>query len=653
MLSGSPRGRRRESVAQPAKSSSARGRCWRACKPQRLAARGKVCGRDTVAARRPASCTDHSHEDVCAGFGRAPCADRWRASRARRGGRAVEWASGRSERRCLGNVDSRRGRTWSRWAGCSRSRCSHPAGGGAHRSEPCARRRRVAAAHRRRPQRERPPRPPRSATAAPALPPLAARRLPLTGQASDRRRPTPAPLAATALDGAVVESDDYVVVDEPLVEPASRVGAARSGDARNRSGAAADGAPPSAVAESFALRPADRSVLVRNVPAPAAPARAGDHDRIVGARARRAGRARGAGPSASGRCRGAASPAGARAERRCASSSRAKTIAWRWFPTWRIPRTPSEHRSRSSRRSPRRPSRPWPRADPRRRRCARRPTALVPRPRTRLTADAAAAAWADAVLDRGSNACRPRRRPSRATCRRCSTSCGCLAVEGDPAAPGGDRPGDQSAWLRAARALDRRLPVWQLLLDERIAPRRGRPPERSARDDAALAAVAARSGGADRRHRRGRRVAQLSATRRPGRPDEHRRRRLTSKPAGPPPATCCCAWPTRGCRPSSARFSRSRRWSALAHDLRPWASGPVSLDALAALVEHYELTGSLGDADAIAELRLRMKWSDDPRLAVAGRRPESQLPQRQRARGAVGRDVQPPDSAAGADGRAA
>jgi hypothetical protein len=66
--------------------------------------------------------------------------------------------------------------------------------------------------------------------------------------------------------------------------------------------------------------------------------------------------------------------------------------------------------------------------------------------------------------------------------------------------------------------------------------------------------------------------------------------------------------------PQQREFLAQPPFSALALALRPWAGGPVSLDALAALIERYETTGSTRDAEAIAELRLRLKWSDDPRF---------------------------------------
>ena len=72
-----------------------------------------------------------------------------------------------------------------------------------------------------------------------------------------------------------------------------------------------------------------------------------------------------------------------------------------------------------------------------------------------------------------------------------------------------------------------------------------------------------------------------------------------------------------------------------AQELHPWASGEVSLDTLAASHRALRSDRLPRDADAIAELRLRMKWSADERLVGARRGAQSPLPQRQHPRVAV------------------
>jgi hypothetical protein len=170
----------------------------------------------------------------------------------------------------------------------------------------------------------------------------------------------------------------------------------------------------------------------------------------------------------------------------------------------------------------------------------------------------------------------------------------------------------QSAWLRAARALDRRLLVWQMLLDPRIARDVAARPAAPVRDGALLQSLheaAALTAGADEgaAWRTYLRLDDLASLTSVGGDDFVEARRAAARDVL--------------LRMSSARLSAEQRaflaqppLVALAHDLQAWASGPVSLETVAALIEHYELTGSLGDADALAELRLRMRWSDDPRL---------------------------------------
>ena len=61
-------------------------------------------------------------------------------------------------------------------------------------------------------------------------------------------------LAAPSLDGAVVESDDYVVIDEPLIEPQPTVDAPPP-TAASETNLKAVEAEPSALAQGFDIRP--------------------------------------------------------------------------------------------------------------------------------------------------------------------------------------------------------------------------------------------------------------------------------------------------------------------------------------------------------------------------------------------------------------
>jgi hypothetical protein len=168
----------------------------------------------------------------------------------------------------------------------------------------------------------------------------------------------------------------------------------------------------------------------------------------------------------------------------------------------------------------------------------------------------------------------------------------------------------QTEWLRASRALGRRLPVWSLLA---VSPREPITSPAEQADVVALlqtlheiAAITAGTaeGATWREYLRLDDLAGLTSVGGDGYGDARRAvaREMLSKMADP--------WLTAPQR----EFLAERPFAALAELVLPWAGGEASLDTLAAFIEHYESTGSLRDADAIAELRLRMKWSSDARL---------------------------------------
>jgi hypothetical protein len=171
---------------------------------------------------------------------------------------------------------------------------------------------------------------------------------------------------------------------------------------------------------------------------------------------------------------------------------------------------------------------------------------------------------------------------------------------------------DQSAWIRVSRSLDRRLPVWNLLLDDRAMIELAERPSASGAEGplwqslhevAALTAGTVEGAG----WRSYLRLDDLVGLTSVGGEDYADARRATAREVL-----------IRMAEPSltteQTAFLVQRPLVGLRHNLLPWASGPVSLEALAKLLEHYELTGSQADAETIAELRLRMKWSGDARL---------------------------------------
>jgi hypothetical protein len=169
----------------------------------------------------------------------------------------------------------------------------------------------------------------------------------------------------------------------------------------------------------------------------------------------------------------------------------------------------------------------------------------------------------------------------------------------------------QSAWLRASRALDRRLPVWGLLVDRDfqaqlqssvLATDNGGLMQ--AVDDILALTAGAAEGAAWRQYLRLDDLAGMTSV---AANDYSEQRRAVARDVL---LRMSSPWLT----PEQRDFVGQPPVVALAEALRPWASGEVSLDTLAAFIERYESTSSLRDADAIAELRLRMKWSDEPRL---------------------------------------
>jgi hypothetical protein len=187
-----------------------------------------------------------------------------------------------------------------------------------------------------------------------------------------------------------------------------------------------------------------------------------------------------------------------------------------------------------------------------------------------------------------------------------------LAHEGLEAAVHVADAAQQSAWVRAARALDRRLPLWKLVVDRRLALELASDDESSVSNGALLQSLhevaaltaASQEGAAWRSYLRLDDLAGLASVGGTAYADARRAaaRDVLLRMAEPRLTS------------QQREFLAQAPLAALANDLRPWASGAVSLDALADLVEQYELSGSPADAQTLAELRLRLKWSNDPRL---------------------------------------
>ena len=174
-------------------------------------------------------------------------------------------------------------------------------------------------------------------------------------------------------------------------------------------------------------------------------------------------------------------------------------------------------------------------------------------------------------------------------------------------------PAEQSSWVRASRSLERRLPVWSLLVDRQFMNEQnasmGRAPSNGAGlmealDDVVELTAGSAEASTWREYLRVDDIAGLASV---GADDYDESRRAVARDVL---VRIDDPWLTLAQR----QFLSQPPIQVLAYELRPWASGDASVDTLAAFIERYEATGALHDADAIAELRLRMKWSADPRL---------------------------------------
>lgn len=442
-----------------------------------------------------------------------------------------------------------------------------------------------------------------AADRAPALPPLAVQKPrfdePIYGEPQ---------LTAPSLAGAVVESDDYVVVDEPLVV------AAPVADVElpmpEVDPVEAD-IPPSAVAESFAVRPGDRSVVVRDVPAPEAPSRPAfaietlvrARDALVTLMEEAKRRTHELAEAAAAITRPpivAASPmrviVQSEDDRLAMIPDLAEAPA---APLLVEPLTPVAPAPA-----------PHPDPPPAPPALLHRPTALI-RDLEALTPTTPAAAWADRVLA-SLDQLTLQPAPESDQLAAMVESLRQLSSAGFNEALTVRNAAHQSAWIRASRALDRRLPVWALLLDERatrdLVDRESTPSDDAALldslHDVAAITAGAEEGTAWRQYLRLNDVAGLTSV---GGDDYLDARRAAARDV-------LIRMADIRLTPQQREFLAQPPLVALERNLHPWASGETSLDALAAAIEKYELSGSLRDAEAIAELRLRMKWSDDPHL---------------------------------------
>ena len=170
-------------------------------------------------------------------------------------------------------------------------------------------------------------------------------------------------------------------------------------------------------------------------------------------------------------------------------------------------------------------------------------------------------------------------------------------------------PAMQQNWLQAAEGLERRLGIWQLLIERGGSQPITPTPERSANLLPVLTSVATLL--ADTRNGQDWRdyllLDQIAAASSEGADcDQATRMRLGQEVLS---------------RLSDPRLTLEQKAfiagepiDGLARELRVWAAGPVDLEKLLAILERYEADGQMIYSSALAQLTQRMKWSDDVRL---------------------------------------
>lgn len=407
--------------------------------------------------------------------------------------------------------------------------------------------------------------------------------------------------AEPSLAEPMVIADDYVAVDEPLTVFEEPIESAAPG---LQAPVAEDTSNP--VAEGVALRPPSRSVLIRNAAAPAIATRSAfsveslvkvrdalsqaiEHVRQAEAHAAAAGNV------------AASQPAPPRVIVHNENDRLAMIpprVATSGEPELAPVAAPTPESALATTRAALR----------------HRPTALIEQ-LDNLTMVLPAAPWAHDVLARVealSNASAPAGRDWQPTVAELRL----LAERGFSEALSVADPADQSAWIRASRSLDRRVAVWSLLVDRQFMERQSAGSAwlsdngglmHSLHEVAAMTAGAA-EGATWRQYLRLDDLAGLTSV---GGDEFLESRRATARDVL---IRMTDPWLTAGQR----EFLTQPPLIALAQHLHAWAGGEVSIDTLAAFIERYESTGSLRDADAIAELRLRMKWSTDAQLQALG-----------------------------------
>lgn len=170
-------------------------------------------------------------------------------------------------------------------------------------------------------------------------------------------------------------------------------------------------------------------------------------------------------------------------------------------------------------------------------------------------------------------------------------------------------PAVQQNWLQAAQGLQRRIGIWELLIErggaEPITPTAQQTTDLMPVITDIAALLAGTANGDEWRDYL--LLDQVAAAASEGVAFDHlTRMRLSQEVLS---------------RLNDPRLSDEQRTfiaaeplSSLSRELQPWAAGPVDLNKLLAIVERYEADSRMLYAEAIGQLSQRMQWSNDPKL---------------------------------------
>jgi hypothetical protein len=173
-------------------------------------------------------------------------------------------------------------------------------------------------------------------------------------------------------------------------------------------------------------------------------------------------------------------------------------------------------------------------------------------------------------------------------------------------------PAIQQNWLQAAQGLQRRLGVWELLMERGSAA--SITPTYNATGNMMPVVTDVTSllaGAANGDHWRDYLLLdQLAAASTEGLAEDFAgRARLAQE--------VLSRMNDSRLTPEQRTFIASEPMANLSRELKPWAAGVVDLEKLLAIIERYESNGQMLYGSAVAQLTQRMMWSNDVRLQEA------------------------------------